>query len=117
MWTVGAETRRVKFGRPPRKQKFGPGMDSALKFWRKWDSDLAPNVVIVSNNWRRCGRVLMFEHRHFGPCLWKTQTIGQMITIIENYARKARNEVQKQVEREVWDVHQAMKQLERRRTS
>lgn len=113
MWTVGAETRRVKFGRPPRRQKFGPGMDHALGYWRKWDHEQAPHVVIVANRYRRFTRVMMFEHRHFGPCLWKTQTIPQMIRIIEDYARTARTKVERQVRAEMYDVRAAMDHLER----
>lgn len=114
-YTVGAEVRRVKFGRPPRKGRPTPGIESALNWWRTWDYEAAPHVVIVQTRIRWRMKWALFENRHWGPLVMGGLSSGEMYRLLQNKAREARKEVELKVEREKWDVATAMQELYQRR--
>jgi hypothetical protein len=62
--TTGAETRRVKFGRPPRRQELGMEIQNAWRIWQKEDPAAAAAVAVWCTRRYRGG--YLYESRTFG---------------------------------------------------
>lgn len=108
-YTIGAEVRRVKFGRPPRKGIMPVGIEQGLDYWRKWDWETAPHVVVSYNRWlNRTAGGCIYEHRNFGRRLLSFRATWEAMMYLGAQARKARRRVEDQLESEKWDAAVAM---------
>lgn len=112
MWTVGAETRRVRYGRPPRKGTLSIELQGAWRRWKQEDGSLAA-VLVYNSHCRRVGYGgRIYQSRTFGaPVLLHFHGAAYALRYLRQEANRAYWERRKQTDAEAADVKLAMERF------